>query len=43
MGISFGPYAPDTYVQNGGAKRFGQLIMEKARAMMLSTNLPHKL
>ena len=42
-GISFEPCAPDTHAQNGGAERFGQLIMEKARAMRLSANLPHKL
>ena len=43
MGISFEPCAPDTHAQNGSAERFGRLIMEKARAMRLSTNLPHKL
>ena len=43
VGISFEPCAPDTHAQNGGAERFGRLIMEKAQAMRLSTNLPHKL
>ncbi len=42
-GIFFEPYAPDTHAPNGDAQRFGQLIMEKARAMRLSANLPHKL
>ena len=42
-GIFFEPYAPDTNAQNGGAKRFGQLIMEKTRVIRLSVNLPHKL
>ena len=40
-GISFESCAPDTHAQNGGAERFGRLIMEKARAMRLSANLPH--
>ena len=35
--------ASDTHVQNGSAERFGYLIMEKAQAMKLSINLPHKL
>lgn len=43
VGITFEPCAPDTHAQNGGAERFGRLIMEKARAMRLSANLPHKL
>ena len=43
MGISFETCAPDTHAQKGGAKRFGCLIMEKVRAIRLSTNLPHKL
>lgn len=42
-GISLEPCAPDIHAQNGGAERFGRLIMEKARAMRLSANLPHKL
>ena len=42
-GITFEPSAPDTHAQNGRAERFGRLIMEKARAMRLSANLPHKL
>lgn len=43
VGILFEPCAPDTHAQNGGTERFGRLIMEKARAMRLSTNLPYKL
>ena len=43
VGISVEPSAPDSYAQNEGAKRFGQVIMEKACAMRLSANLPHKL
>ena len=39
--ISLELCAPNTHAQNGGAKRFGRLIMEKARAMRLSANLPH--
>ena len=42
-GIFFEESALDTHAQNGGAKRFGQLIMEKAPAMRLSANLTHKL
>ena len=42
-GISFEPCAPDTHSQNGGAERFGRSIMEMARAMRLSANLPHRL
>ncbi len=42
-GIFFEPCAPDTHAQNGDAERFRQLIMEKALAMRLSANLPHKL
>ena len=41
--ISLELCAPDTHAQNGGAERFGRLIMEKARAMRLSANLSHKL
>ena len=43
VGITLELCAPDTHAQNGGAERFGRLIMEKARAMRLSANLPHKL
>ena len=43
VGITFEPCAPNTHAQNGGAEMFGRLIMEKARAMRLSANLPHKL
>ena len=43
VGISLELCAPDTHAQNGGAERFGRLIIEKARAMRLSGNLPHKL
>ena len=43
VGISLELCAPDTHAQNGGAERFGRLIVEKARAMKLSANLPHKL
>ncbi len=42
-GISLESYAPDTHAQNGDAERFGRLIMEKARAIRLSANLPYKL
>ncbi len=41
--ISFEPFAPDTYAQNGDAEHFGRWIMEKTRAMRLSANLPHNL
>ena len=43
VGITLELCAPDTHAQNGGAERFGRLIVEKARAMRLSSNLPHKL
>ena len=43
MDILFEPYAPNTMVQNSGAEHFGRLIMERARAIRLSTKLPHKL
>lgn len=43
VGILFESCAPDTHAQNGGTERFGRLIMEKARVMKLSINLPHKL
>ena len=43
VGISLELSAPDTHAQNGGAERFRRLIVEKARAMRLSANLPHKL
>ncbi len=42
-GISFEPCASDTHHPNGGAERFGQLVMEKARATHLSANITHKL
>ncbi len=42
-GISFEPCAPDIHAQNGVAERFRKSIVEKARAMHLSANLPHKL
>ena len=43
QGITFETCAPDTHAQNGTAERFGRLIIEKARAMRLSANLPHKM
>ena len=43
INISFELSVPDTHVQNRGAERFGRLIMEKARGMRLSVNLPQKL
>ena len=43
VGITLELCAPDTHAQNGGAERFGRLIVEKAQAMRLSANLPHKL
>lgn len=43
VSISFEPCAPDTHAQNGGTGRFGRLIMEKARAVRLYANLPHRL
>lgn len=43
IGISFKPCAPDIHAQNDGTERFGHLIMEKARAMRLSANLPYRL
>ena len=33
----------DIYMQNRGVERFGQLVMEKTRAMRLSVNLLYKL
>ena len=42
MEISFEPSILDTHAQNGGAERFGRLLMEKTHAMRLSANLPHK-
>lgn len=42
-GIIFQPSTPDTHAQNGRAERFEKLIIEKARAMRLSANLPYKL
>ncbi len=41
--ISFELFALDTHAQNGAAKRFVRLIMEKKRAMHLSANLAYKL
>ncbi len=43
VGITFELCALDTHVQNGGAERFGRLIIEKAHAIRLLANLPHKL
>ena len=43
VGIFYEPCAPDMHAQNGGAKRFGRLIIEKACAMRLLANLPYKL
>jgi hypothetical protein len=43
QGISFEPSAPNTQAQNGIAERSGGVILEKARAMRLSANLPHDL
>ena len=43
VGITLKLCAPDTHAQNGGAERFGRLIVEKAQAMRLSASLPHKL
>lgn len=43
VGILFEPCASDMHAQNGGAEQFDRLIIEKARAMRLSANLPHKL
>jgi len=42
-GIKFEPSAPRTQAQNGAAERSGGVIMEKARAMRISANLPHNL
>jgi transposase InsO family protein len=42
-GITFEPSAPRTQAQNGAAERSGGIIMEKARAMRISANLPHDL
>ena len=43
QGISFEPSVPNTQAQNGIAERSGGVILEKARAMRLSANLPHDL
>lgn len=43
QGISFEPSAPNTQAQNGIAERSGGVIIEKARAMRISANLPHDL
>src|SRR5262245_61413693 len=42
-GITFEPSAPRTQAQNGAAERSGGVIMEKARVMRISANLPHNL
>jgi transposase InsO family protein len=42
-GINFEPSAPNTQAQNGIAERSGGVIVEKARAMRISANLPHDL
>jgi Integrase core domain. len=42
-GINFEPSAPNTQEQNGGAERSGGVVIEKARAMRISANLPHNL
>jgi hypothetical protein len=42
-GIGFERCAPHTHAQNGIAERMGGVIMEKARAMRLSSRLPHAL
>ena len=41
--IDFEPSAPNTQDQNGATERSGGVIMEKARAMRISGNLPHDL
>ena len=41
--IEFEPSAPRTQEQNGVAERSGGVVMEKARAMRISANLPHDL
>jgi hypothetical protein len=43
QGITFEPSAPNTQAQNGVAERSGGVIIEKARAMRISANLPHDL
>jgi len=43
QGISFEPSAPNTQAQNGIAEHSGGVIVEKARAMRISANLPHDL
>ena len=42
MDIFFEPCASDIYAQISSAKRFGCLIMEKARVMKLFANLAYK-
>ena len=42
-GIDFKPLAPNTQSQNRVAKRLGGVIIEKARSIRLSANLPHSL
>jgi len=43
QGISLELSAPRTQAQNGVAERSGGVIIEKARAMRISANLPHDL
>ena len=43
QGITFEPSAPNTQAQNSMAERSGGVIVEKARAMRISANLPHDL
>ncbi|KJZ71835.1 hypothetical protein HIM_06271 [Hirsutella minnesotensis 3608] len=42
-GISAEPSAPNTQAQNGGAERFGGIVIEKARKMRIAAKLPHDL
>ncbi len=42
-GIEFEKCAPNTYEQNGAAKRMGRLIKEKSRAIRLLARLPYAL
>ena len=41
--IKIKPLAPNTPVQNGGSKRSGGVITEKARAMRTGARLPEEL
>lgn len=43
ISILFKLYAPDTYIQNNGAKHFSFLIIKKRQAIRLYLNLPYKL